>query len=203
MVDDGPDKWGPPSTWFADWWQPNALADSVRAERASLQEKTAVDSATLRFLHDAAVAARFAAARREERLLVRLVDGAFPDFKLKHESRIEDFELVEADEPGRRLDQERQGHMERRTRGEFVEAKPYDPWTAKRLAPKAIRRAIQKKAVRRYAVPPHLLVHIDVGAGVGPVVTPDQAQYIARDFEAVFRSIWLLCGSEAVRCSRV
>ena len=78
--------------------------------------------------------------------LVRLVDGERPDFQISVAGSELEFEVTEADMPGRKRGQEVQERRKRRVPGEpFVEDFSYEDWLTPEQAGVALRAAADKK----------------------------------------------------------
>lgn len=130
-----------------------------------------------------------------------MVEEQFPDFRLKIEAQHFDFELVEADVPGRRRGAEYRQLAQREAAGETLTPESYNFWSEKLLVPDAILSAIKRKAAKLYAERPHLLVYVNLGNMGGPALGPQQAADLTRQWHGVFKSIWLLCGTDAILCT--
>ena len=97
---------------LAQWQTPEAMASLLDDIMNRLGSVDLFDQGGLAFLRDAWIAAEFGQVRQAEQ--VRLVADIWPDFELKKNGQIKQFEAVEADDPERR-----RGDEYRNTTGEI------------------------------------------------------------------------------------
>ncbi|MFQ5935080.1 MAG: hypothetical protein ACE5LB_01540 [Acidiferrobacterales bacterium] len=140
-------------------------------------------------------AARFAAARcLQTPCLVRMEDDRFPDFTLKLGEATEQFELSEADFPGRQRGREYRemrslAHLGDPDRGLIDQAR------------ESIPHVIAQKAKKKYRPKPHLLVLVNIpGFMKFPIPEPELIE-LSRSWGDDFASIWLLWGGYTYRVS--
>jgi len=142
-------------TWLAAWREPAAMAQYVDAVNDHMGSKDFFNQAGVEFLRDAWAAAEFAGKRGARQ--VRLVAGQWPDFELRLDGRVEQFECVEADTPGRRRgDEYRDGEL-------AVEDDPVEDWCDRAAkVPEAIRAAVGKKLTKHYDGKVQLLIYLNI-----------------------------------------
>jgi len=132
---------------------------------------------------------------------IRLVKNTFPDFELRFDERIEQFELTEADAiEGRQRGKEYRKAAAERAAGLRPPAEPFDASERQRAALRTIPIAIERKAAKHYRPAPHLLIYINCAPLFGRLpLTEEPAIQIVTPWGERFVSIWLLWGSYAVR----
>lgn len=142
---------------------PDAMLDLVEELRAILRGHMMVQSG-LTFVREAWVASRFAQARGAD--AVRIWPKDRPDCELTLGGRRELFEIVEADQPGRKRSTEYKERMQKAERGELVvvECDPVEEWIARAAnGPKMLRDAAAKKANKDYEPGISLLIYLNLG----------------------------------------
>jgi hypothetical protein len=170
-----------------------------RAGQSPFQHKPA-----LKPLREAYAAAKFTMIRAQVRpCKVRLIDPAteFPDFEIRFDDAIEQFEQTEADREGRRRGDEYSEADRRVASGAPAGLRHYDPNEEMAAAPQAISVALGCKAKKHYQPRPNLLVYVNFPTDNGrPPLTDFQAVQLVEPYRETFLSIWLLWGDNAVRC---
>lgn len=148
--------------------------------------------AGLAFVRDAWTAARFARARDAD--AVRLWPGDRPDCELTFQGRRELFEVVEADQPGRKRSDEYRELIRRRERGEIEEAELDDDWHLRAaMAPEMLRYAAAAKSAKGYDPEVGLIIHLNLmeygfaSQEVKAAMRPSTA--VAKN---IFREVWIL-----------
>jgi hypothetical protein len=193
----------PPAEWFERWWNPQALLEDTRARMDAIPRSSRFKS-ELKPFREAWAAAKFATIRGQGRACdVRLVDPAtvFPDFQIRLDGVIEQFEQIEADREGRRRHAEYKESDRRAAAGETAGLKHDDPDEEMAAAPQAISIALECKAKKHYRPQPHLLVYVNFPTDNGrPPLKDLQAVQLVEPYRETFLSIWLLWGDNALRC---
>src|SRR6516164_8318207 len=94
----------PPAAWFDHWWNPQALLESSLADMhaipGSVPGNLLFNKPALKPLREAYAAAKFTMIRAQVRPCeIRLIGRAteFPDFEIRFDAVIEQFEQTEAD----------------------------------------------------------------------------------------------------------
>ncbi len=198
----------PPSEWHERWWLPEEFLKDVQARMDAIPGHIPGDllfrKPALKSLREAWAGAKFAIIRGQRRVCeVRLEDPAteFPDFKIRLDGTIEQFELTEADHEGRRRGDEYREAAQRVASGLTAGLKHYDPDEAIAAAPSAISTAIKRKSAKHYGQNPHLLVYVNFPTDNGKLPLKDlQAVQLVEPYRETFLSIWLLWGDNATRC---
>ena len=174
---------------------PTILFREVSEKLALIAGKDLFKDPRYQALREAYGAARFAASRNlQTPCLVRMEDDRFPDFTLKLGGSIEQFELTEADFPGRQRGREYSkerspAHLGDPDRDLFDQARA------------SIPRVIAKKADKKYRPKPHLLVLVNIpGFMKFPIPEPELIKLIL-PWCNDFASIWLLWGGFTYRVS--
>jgi hypothetical protein len=194
--------WSAPDAWSSTWWVPSDLLHRVDEESLPFDGDAFFNAPNLKPLREAHAAARFTrAAGGDCCTRVRLDRGQFPDFHVRLGASEFYFELVEADRPERQRGREYAEIARRVASGETDNPAYYNPRAERRDVPDAVRRALIKKASKHYAAPPHLLVYVNFGNMGGPALTRVQAIGLAKAWATNFKSIWLLCGEQAICCT--
>lgn len=192
-----------PAEWFTRWWNPQALLGDALARMDAIPRSSRFKS-ELKPLREAWAAAKFATIRGQGRACdVRLADPVtvFPDFEIRLDGVIEQFEQTEADRDGRRRHAEYKEVDRRAAAGEAARLKHYDPDEEMAAAPQAISIALEHKAKKHYQPRPHLLVYVNFPTDNGrPPLKDLQAVQLVELYRETFRSIWLLWGDNTVRC---
>jgi hypothetical protein len=202
------EPYAPPAEWFHDWWNPQALLDSVLAHKdaipGDMPGNLFFNDPALKPLREAYAAAKFARIRDRVRPCeVRLINPAseFPDFEIRFDDAAHQFELTEADRKPRLRGKEYREADRRAVSGASAKLTHYDPDEEMAAAIPAISAALNRKAKKHYQPPPHLLVYINFPTDNGrPPLTDLEAVQLAEPYRTSFASIWLLWGDNAVRC---
>jgi len=147
----------------------------------------------IEFLRDAWAAATFAKLRGAE--LVRLVpkDQRWPDFEMRLGGRVEQWEVTEADIPGRRRGAEyRYDPLIPGDRALGLDHQQNYIARAERF-PEAIRRASEKKAFRNYSARVSLLIYLNPSDfGTRHQQTVDSFAEATRPAKDRFKEVWIL-----------
>lgn len=174
-------KWQTPSDMEAYYDEVNAYIGSC-----DLFNQAGVD-----FLTEACAAARF--ARFCGAQAVRLVDDVWPDFEIEIDGSVEQFELIEADLPGRR-----RGEEYREGIGEVEDIE--EGWSADvERVPKILRSAVERKVAKHYSDRRNLLVYLNVwfplsGDGDDPLKRRIEECFVSASEPAknAFEQVWIL-----------
>jgi len=197
-VDVGP--FAPPGEWFDRWWDAPDFLTAVRRHADPVPLDILFNEPEMAKLLEAVAAAQFAVIRNLSKAIqIRLESDRFPDFQLKTSDDVEQFELVEADEPGRRRGDEYREVVAREAAGLPPIAEPFDPIEAEQGAILAINRALAAKARKKYKPAPHVLVYVNFELFRELPLTSLQADQLSYPYREVFPSMWLLWGRNAVR----
>ena len=184
-----------PSHWTSTWLKPTTIFREVSEKLDAITNEDLFNDPRYQTLMEAFSAARFAAARNlQTPCLLRMEDDRFPDFTLKLGEATEQFELTEADFPGRQRGRE---YREMRS--------PPDLGDPDRdlidQARDSILRVIAHKAKKKYRPKPHLLVLVNIpGFKKFPIPEPELIE-LCRLWGDDFASIWLLWGDYTYRVS--
>jgi len=148
--------------------------------------------AGLAFVRDAWTASRFAKARAAD--AVRLWPGDRPDCELTFQNRRELFEIVEADQPGRKRSAEYRDLIRRREQGEREEAELDEGWQSRAaMAPEMLRRAATSKATKGYDPDVGLIIHLNLMEyGFKGREIEAAMQACTAPAKDAFREVWVL-----------
>ena len=145
----------------------------------------------LAFLRDAWIAAEFAQIREAGH--VRLVADTWPDFELKKNSQIEQFEAVEADAPERRRgDEFRDGIWE-------IKQDTMEDWIARaEQAPAWLEFACRKKANKRYDPRANLIIYLNLSEhGIRQKEVESSFPTATAAVKNSFDAVWVLWKKQA------
>lgn len=144
-----------------------AIADAMQGE-----SPLNVDFFTqpgIEFLRDAWAGAMFALATNADAITLVAESERYPDVRISYGQEIEEWEITEAQYPGRR-----RGAEEKEAENRRKEGKPYarceSPSSAAERAnsfPAALSTAIEIKKAKIYGNPVRLLVYLNIDVGVG------------------------------------
>ena len=194
----------PPSEWFDRWWDALDFLSAVTRHADPVPQDILFNEPEMAKLLEAVAAAQFAAIRNlDTPIQIRLEADRFPDFRLTAKAAIEEFELVEADEQGRRRGDEYREVVAREAAGLPPLAETFDPAEVERRALPAIAKALAAKAKKNYRPPPNILVYVNFELFRELPLTNLQASELVHPYQSIFPSIWLLWGRNAARlCPR-
>jgi len=176
-------KWQSPSTFIATTEKLMPLLTSIQF----------FNDGRLSFARDAWVGAHLASITSAG--MVRLVPDQWPDYEERHPTQTVQYEITQADLPGRKIGAEYKAAVKA---GSPAEEDPVEHWAARAaLIPDALRRAAHDKANKGYPDSAKLVIHLmidewgirqqDVEASMA------SATMIARDaFEQVL-VLWKAC----------
>jgi hypothetical protein len=188
------------SAWLSNWRTPSEAQAYVDALTEQVGDVDFFTQAGLDFIRDAWLAASFGLARNAD--AVRLVAGEWPDCELRFGERVEQYEITEADVPGRRRgDQYRERDRRRGPSGILVEPDPVENWIKRaEQAPSALRLAAEKKLGKRYGARAGLVVYLNISEyGIRqPEIEGCMAEALAPAGDA-FESVWVLWKARAYR----
>jgi hypothetical protein len=191
----------PSAEWFDRWWPAAEFLPIVRAHNDPITSDEFVSRPEYRPLMEAYAAALFAWILGQDRPVhVRLERSRFPDFQLKLYTAVFDFELVEADKPGRRRTAEYKDAAQRERAGLPQTLEEFDPIEEQEAAIPAIVSAVERKAAKMYKPAPQLLVYVDFWLFKEPPLTPAQFEARLSKYRHSFPELWLLWGANAIRC---
>jgi hypothetical protein len=178
---------------LAEWQTPQAVSDLYDATVERIGSVTLFNQGGLAFLRDAYVAAEFAKARKADK--VRLVAGTWPDFELLIDGRVEPFEAVEADEPGRQ-----RGREYAQDDGE-VELDPIENWIARgEAAPSWIETVCRIKAAKHYGGRANLVVYLNMNEfGIRQAEIVSSFPHATQAAKDAFDSVWVFWHQRAYR----
>jgi hypothetical protein len=193
--------WEPPADWFERWWEPTEFFLAVLKHSKPIPSEELMTRPELRKLLEAYVAGLFSMIRsqHQEGLSLRLRRDTFPDFDLRLNTTEFPFEVVEADQPERRRDEEYRQIGRREAQGLPSKIEHFDPDESEHAALPAIGLAIENKAGKRYRPAPHLLVYVNFWLFDVPPL--ELLKRLVRPWQDLFPEIWLLWGGHIVRCS--
>jgi hypothetical protein len=137
---------------------------------------------------------------QQQSVLVKLDADRFPDFDLRLGGELVGFELVEAGRLGRRRAEEYREDARREAAGLPPRLEEFDPDAEQEAAIPAIRGVVEKKAAKKYKPAPYLLVYVNFWLFDVPPLTPAQFGELLADWRQSFPEVWLLWGSNAIRC---
>lgn len=175
------------------WQSPDKMKRHAEDLRDELGSVNFFNQAGLEFIRDAWSAGAFGIARGISE--VRLIEGAWPDFEIRNEGSLEEFELVEADLPERRRGDEYKESAARSIPGEpLIEEYPVEQWIADaEQAPFAIKRAAVKKAKKCYSKGAHLLIYLNISEfGIRQSEIEKSFSEATAPAKDAFQSVWIL-----------
>ena len=141
--------------WLANWRAPEEMTSYVEEVMDNMGSTDLFNQAGIGFLRDAWAAARFAELRNATAL--QLVSDEWPDFNVRFNARVEQFECVEADVLRRR------GIEYRDAEGNPVREDPIEDWIKRaEQVPAVLEAAVEKKLGKNYASRVHLLIYLNV-----------------------------------------
>jgi hypothetical protein len=190
-----------PPEWFNRWWSPPEFFATVKKHNDAIPELDFFANPKLQPLRGAYAAGFFSYILAQARsVLVKLDADRFPDFDLRFDKNIVGFELVEADQEGRRRTDEYREAERRKSAGLPEEMEFFDPVEELEAAVPAIQRAVEKKAAKNYKPAPHLLVYVNFWLFDKPPLTPAEFEARLQQWRQAFPEVWLLWGANAIRC---
>lgn len=193
--------WIPPADWYTQWWEPEELFRAVQCHNNVVPGEVLFNNPQLKPLHEAYVAALFSKIRGQGHTTqVKLSAEEFPDFILRLDNELHEFEITEADRPDRKRGKEYREAATNAMNGIKPELKLYDPDEEEVAALPAIAEAIKRKASKCYNPLPHLLIYVNFSLYRDLPLTDMQADELTHAWREKFASIWLLWGGNAVRC---
>jgi len=195
------DERRPPAEWFNRWWHPAEFFPMVQKHNEPIPSDEFFARPEFQPLREAYAAGLFSWILAQERsVLVKLDADRFPDFDLKlHEGEVR-FELVEANQPGRRRTEEYREAARREAAGLPERIETFDPDAEQQAALPAIRHAVELKAAKKYKPAPHLLVYVNFWLFNKPPLTPAQFGRLLQPWRESFPELWLLWQGHAIRC---
>lgn len=189
-----------PPAWFDRWSTPAEFAAAVDALKGTISDVDFMCRSEAKPMREAWAAARYATILSGDRpVSIQLERDRFPDFNLRVRDELQLFEIVEADQPGRRRTEEYRLLAERKTAGLPPEIEEFDPKEEQQAAIPAIVRAIEAKAAKRYRPAPHLLVYVNFWLGGEPPTEIWTAVESAERHHNSFAATWLLWGGFIIR----
>ncbi len=190
----------PPPEWFDRWWTPAEFATAVSAHKETIPTLDFMCRSKAKPIREAWAAARYATILSQDRpVSIQLERDRFPDFNLRVRHELQPFEVVEADQVGRRRSEEYRRAAEREAAGLPPEIEHFDPWEEEQAAIPAIVRAIEAKAAKHYRPAPHLLVYVDFWLEGEPPNEILNGVRSAEQHRNSFAAIWLLWGNFIIR----
>lgn len=135
---------------FETWRMPDDLEACVETFANKLGSTDFLGDKNSANSRDAWIAAKYAKAKGAT--AVRLVAGEWPDFEIKINGKIEQYEATQADVPDRKMiDEYKKADANRDDDGLSIEWDPYVDWIKRTDAiPEALKLASRKKAEKRY-----------------------------------------------------
>jgi hypothetical protein len=178
-------------SWLCVWRTAQEMENYVSGINDHMGSDDFFNQPGIAFLRDAWSAAQLARVRNAK---VRLVATEWPDFELKTDSRIEQFECVEADVAGRRRGEEYRNADPSKTYFD-----PVENWIARAEAiPPALQKAIEKKIGKRYGSKANLLVYLNISEfGIRQAEIETSFAEIAKKGKDHFTSICILWKNKA------
>jgi hypothetical protein len=141
--------------WLTNWRAPEEMTSYVEEVMDNMDSTDLFNQAGIGFLRDAWAAARFADLRNAT--AVQLVNDEWPDFNIRFNPRVEQFECVEADVLRHR------GIEYREAQDNPVREDPIENWIERAdQVPAILKAAIGKKIGKNYAGKAHLLIYLNV-----------------------------------------
>ncbi len=178
---------------LSEWQTPCTMLAEVEAVVKTIGSSSLFNQSGLAFLRDAWIAGKIGEVRNAEK--VRLVSDNWPDFELLIHSKVEAFEAVEADHPGRRRGVEyREGFDE-------VADDPLEDWIARAdQAATWLQMACQKKVEKFYGHRVNLVIYLNLSEyGIRQSEVEacfPSATEIVKD---AFETVWILWKQRAYR----
>jgi hypothetical protein len=186
-----------PRKWSSAWWTPSALLAAVQLSNKPISSRRLFNdpSQAMRSRREAYVAALFATILEQNGKCreLRMEEGQFPDFHLRTSEHDDiPFEITEADRIGR------QRGLEYRRK---PRVKSYDAVEEEAEAQRVVPMRVARKAAKRYAPIPHLLVYVNLSTFARrPETDADLARSI-QPWRSNFGAIWALWGPNAIQLS--
>jgi hypothetical protein len=133
---------------------------------------------------------------------LKLEPDRFPDLNLRIGGGVVPFEVVDADRAKRRRGDEYRNDAEREGKGLPPRVKQFDPLREENKAGPAIRAALEVKARKHYRPAPALLIYVNLFLFRRiEAATLNRLAELAAPHRDRFSEVWLLWGSNAIRCS--
>lgn len=180
------------------WHSPAEMKEAVRELHDRLDGEVLFNQGGLNFALEGWIAAEFSQVRGDES--VRLVDDRWPDIEIRNANGVQQFEVVEADAPGRRRGREYRDDADKVRRGEST-ARLAPELVADRsnLVEQALRNRTTEKVAKRYGGSCSLLILLNFGSDYGQGLDKVAAilhssTEIAKD---AFKEVWLLWRGDA------
>jgi hypothetical protein len=192
----------PPPAWFSEWWEPAEFFEAVYRHNGGVPAVDFFARDQLKPLREAYAAGFFSLilAQQGWPIAVRLDSERFPDFQLRQGDEVVPYELVEAYPPGERRGDEYKEAARRKAEGLPEVLKEFDPEAEERAAIPVIVAAVKNKADKGYNPPPCLLVYVNFWLFREPPLSAMEFAERLRPWVEKFRAVWLLWGSNAIRC---
>ncbi|WP_323794740.1 hypothetical protein [Nisaea sp.] len=184
------------------WRSPEEFAAVWESIAERVPPETLFNQGGLAFLRDAYVASVFGTTSGLPISKIHLVDDQWPDFEIKLSNGIvQQFEMVEADQPGRRRGVEYLGVRDDEVDLENVDLEPLPtPKEAVQNTCDWLRNAVARKLAKSYSDPVNLAIYLNLEDWGGV-----HAQVIASFAGATragtgrFESIWVIWKKHAYR----
>lgn len=179
--------------------EPGQFVTMLEGYRAGITQDDLFNRPRYKPLQDAWQAGLLALGYQENRRQlaeVRLVDPGdqFPDFQVRTNGSVSDFEATMVQLPGTKLGDEYKGVMERG--GPQTEK----PVVLPEFEPNGLKEAIRLKADKHYSTSPHLCVFLNTrGRQVGAAQMIEWADIPEAQ---AFKSIWVIAGKYYLMCAR-
>lgn len=148
---------------LSNWQAPQdfiCVADELRAKLGDVQFHT--DPVASNLGRNAWVATRLACVSLAD--AVRLGRDQWPDYEARIGQTIQQYEITEADMPGRRRGDEYKSLAARSAEGPILKPDPVENWIARaEQAPIALRLAAKAKAKKGYPRSARLVIYLNIG----------------------------------------
>jgi hypothetical protein len=184
---------------FARWHTPAEMKSAVDELHSRVNSDVLFNQAGLNFAFEAWIAAKFATARGVA--AVRLIADQWPDIEVRDDAgRVERFEVVEADLPGRKRGDEYKEAAEQWRKGESTAKLAPELWADRSaLVAQALRDRTSEKVGKQYSDRSGLLIMLNFGAEFGQAL--DSIAAILHSSTATakdaFEEVWLLWRDDA------
>lgn len=179
------------------WQTPEEMQEAVRELCGALHLDMLIQ-AGISFAREAWIAAKFGADHGAA--AVRIVPEEWPDIETRDASGVHQFEIVEADVPGRKRTKEFKEAAEKIKRGESTLVHtPEDMQDRSALVDEAIQAATEKKVEKRYGARCSLIIMLNFGGeyGIGAEAVGAILHSATADARSAFDEVWLLWRDDA------
>ena len=182
--------------WLEQWRKPASMLAYTNSVMDRMCSDHLFNQSGVGFLLEAFAASEFAIARSASQ--VQLVSADRPDFELQLDSKIEQWELTEADIPGRK-----RGLEYRMSKSEkfLIADDPVESWNTRAdLVPEILHTCATQKAAKNYPQGTRLLIYLNIGEfGTRQKEIEGYMAESTSPAKAAFEEIWVLWKQKGYR----